>query len=97
MHILEAIALIWLVVLSLSIVALHGAVQTKWIALRSRLDELHLAAHIHHVTERLDSNTVRQNAQLRAALDQAVTHIESHAILMDKYWHELRALKELLK
>lgn len=97
MHILEAIALVWLVVLSLSIVALYGAVQTKWVALRSRLDNLQLAEHMHRVTERLDSNTVRQNAQLRAALEQAVQHIESHAHLMDKYWHELRAIKELLK
>lgn len=97
MLLMELITLVWLTVLTVSIFALYGAVQTKWASLRSRLDDLELAEQLHRIIHRLDNETVRRNTELRNALDHAVAYIESNAHLTDKYWHELRAIKELLK
>lgn len=91
----QGIIIMWLVLLTLSVIALYGAVDAKWRDLRNRMSTLDLAHRVQHITDLLTADTRRENKQLHKALQDAIQLFEANKHLMDRYWHEYQALKAL--
>lgn len=95
MDLLSGLAFIWLLLLTLAMVALYGAVQVKWIDLRKRLDTLDLAERLQVIQHHLDNDTVKENKRLHRAIADAIAVFEANKHLMDRYWHEYQDLKRI--
>lgn len=93
----EAITFIWLVLLSLSVVALYGAMQARYLRLQERLVELRVSEQLQLILSRVDRDLVQRNSAMREGIEEAVRIIEDNSMLVDKYWSHVQRLKQLLK
>lgn len=95
MALMETIALVWLMLLSLAVGALYVWANGKWHEMRHRLGALDLSERLQIIVSRLDGETIRTNDAMRKAVFDAINCFEDNKILMEKHWSEYHHLKTI--